>query len=158
KPFTDWRVRKALALAVDRKKIANDVVRMRYRPLGLLVPPDAIPGYKSPTPIEPNVEEAQKLLAEAGFPGGKGMPSVEIVYNTEAVHDKIAQAIGQMWEKNLGVKATYRALERGSFASVRQIEHSFDVGRAGWYGDYTDPTTWLNLAATGDENNDGLYS
>ncbi|HUO09813.1 MAG TPA: peptide ABC transporter substrate-binding protein [Phycisphaerae bacterium] len=157
-PLTDARVRKALSLAVDREKITTDVMRMRNRPLGLFVPPDAIPGYKSPEALEPNVEEAKRLLAEAGYPGGKGMRSIEIVYNTEGSHGKIAQAIGQMWETNLGVKVTYRALERGSFATVRQIEHSFDVARAGWYGDYTDPTTWLNLAATGDENNDGLYS
>jgi oligopeptide transport system substrate-binding protein len=158
KPFDDARVRKALALAVDRKKIVDEVKRMRERPLGLLVPPDAIPGYKSPQQLEPNVEEARKLLAEAGYPGGKGMKSVEIVYNSEAIHDRISQAIGQMWEQNLGIKVTYRALERGSFANVRQIEHSFDVARAGWYGDYTDPTTWLNLAGTGDENNDGQFS
>jgi oligopeptide transport system substrate-binding protein len=151
-------VRKALALAIDRKKITDDVVRMHNRPLGLIVPPDAIPGYKSPAQLEPNIEEAKRLLAEAGFPNGRGMDSVEIVYNTESIHEKIAQAIGQMWETNLGVKVTYRGLERGSFATVRQVEHSFVVARAGWYGDYSDPTTWLNLAKTGDQNNDGLYS
>ena len=157
-PFTDPRVRKALSLAVDRQKITRDVIRMGNKPLGLLVPPDAIPGYKSPQALEPNVEEARKLLAEAGFPEGKGMRSIELLYNTEAIHERVAEAVGQMWEQNLGVHVTYRALEKGSFASARQVEHNFDVARAGWYGDYTDPTTWLNLAATGDENNDGLYS
>ncbi|MGN6366755.1 MAG: peptide ABC transporter substrate-binding protein [Phycisphaerae bacterium] len=157
-PLDDWRVRKALALAVDREKITRDVIRMGNKPLGLFVPPDAIPGYKSPQALAPNVEEARKLLAEAGYPEGKGMRSIEIVYNTEDIHQRIAQAIGQMWTENLGVHVTYRGLERGSFANVRQVDHDFDVARAGWYGDYTDPTTWLNLAKTGDENNDGLYS
>ena len=112
-PLDDWRVRKALSLAVDRQKITRDVIRMGHKPLGLFVPPDAIPGYRSPQELSPNVEEARKLLAEAGFPGGKGMRSIEIVYNTEAIHEKIAQAIGQMWGENLGVHVTYRALERG---------------------------------------------
>jgi oligopeptide transport system substrate-binding protein len=157
-PLTDPRVRKALALAVDRNKIANDVARIRTRPIGLIVPPDAIAGYTSPKQLDMDIPEAKRLLAEAGFPDGNGMRSLEIVYNSEAIHDRISQAIGQMWEQNLGVKVTYRSLERGSFGTVRQIEHSFDVARAGWYGDYSDPTTWLNLAKTGDENNDGLFS
>ncbi len=157
-PLTDPRVRKALALAIDRKKIVDDVARMRQRALGLIVPPNAIPGYKSPDGLEMDLPEARRLLADAGFPDGKGFRTLELLYNNEAIHSSVAQAIGQMWEQALGIHVTYRGLERGSFGAERQETHNFDIARAGWYGDYADPTTWLNLAATGDNNNDGLFS
>ncbi len=131
---------------------------MREHPIGLIVPPNSIPGYTSPEALEMNIEEAKRLLAEAGFPDGKGMRSLEILYNNEAIHGQVSQALGQMWEKNLGVHVTYRGLEKNGFAAERQESHNFDIARAGWYGDYADPTTWLNLAHTGDSNNDGLFS
>jgi oligopeptide transport system substrate-binding protein len=157
-PLKDARVRKALALSIDRKKIVDEVTRMHQRPITVLVPPDSIPGYKSPAGLEMNIDEAKRLLADAGYPEGKGMPTLEILYNNEAMHERISQALGQMWEQALGIHVTYRGLERGSFGSERQEAHNFDIARAGWYGDYGDPTTWLNLFATGDNNNDGLYS
>ena len=159
KPFDDARVRKALALAIDREKIVHDVTHMNQKPLGVLVPPDSIPGYISPDPLAMNVSEARRLLAEAGFPGGNGFRTVEILYNSDAaVHGMIAQAIGQMWQNNLGIPVAYRCVERGSFGAEKRDSHNFDIARAGWYGDYVDPTTWLDLLRTGDGNNDGQYS
>lgn len=162
-PLTDARVRKALSLAVDRQEIVTKVTRMGQRPIGLFVPPDSIPGYISPPELPHDVTLARKLLAEAGYPGGEGMRAIEIVYNSDASgHAKVAQAVSQMWLKNLGVNTTFRALERGSFANNRKErvngKPTFDVSRAGWYGDYTDPTTWLDLLREADGNNDGLYS
>jgi oligopeptide transport system substrate-binding protein len=158
KPFDDKRVRKALALAIDKNKIVRDITRLRQQPLGVLVPPDSIPGYHSPRPISMNVEEAKRLLADAGFPGGQGIPTLEILYTNEVLtHSLIAQAIGQMWEQNLGVHCSYRGLERSSFGEARRSQN-FDIARAGWYGDYVDPTTWLDLLRSTDGNNDGKYN
>ena len=156
-PLKDARVRKALALAIDQHKIVDEVTHMHQKTLSQLVPPDSIPGYQSPAGLEMNIEEAKRLLAEAGYPGGQGLPAIDVLYNNEALHERIAQALGQMWEV-LGVHITYRGLERGSFGSERQDTHNFDIARAGWTGDYNDPTTWLNLFATGDSNNDGMFS
>ena len=156
-PFTDKRVRKALAISIDRKAIV-DMLNADQTPVGLIVPPNSIPGYASPPEAKTDVDLARSLLAEAGFPQGRGFKSIDLVYNNEAAHAKIAQAIGQMWERNLGVKVNYRGLERGSFGTARQVDHDFDIARGGWYGDYTDPTTWLDLLRTNDGNNDGKFS
>jgi oligopeptide transport system substrate-binding protein len=161
-PLDDKRVRKALSLAVDRQEIVTKVTRMGQRPIGLLVPPDSIPGYLSPPELPHDVDFARKLLAEAGYPGGKGLRAIEIVYNSDTSgHAKVAQAIAQMWQQKLGVTVTFRALERGSFANNRKErvngKPTFDVSRGGWYGDYTDPTTWLDLLRSTDGNNDGHY-
>lgn len=157
-PLQDKRVRKALCLAIDRQKIVDDVTRMHQRPLGVIVPPDAIPGYTSPKGLEMDIDAAKKLLAEAGYPDGKGFPRLEILYNNETIHGQIAMALGQMWENRLGIKMDYRGLERGSFGTERREAHHFDIARGGWYGDYTDPTTWLDLARSTNGNNDGQFN
>ncbi len=157
-PFNDRRVRKALALAIDRKVLVTQVTRMKQEPLGLLVPPDSIPGYKSPEPLQEDVPLARQLLAEAGFPDGAGFPLIEILASADSpIHGQIAEAIGQMWKRNLGVNAKVKSLERASFSGARQSQ-DFQVARGGWYGDYTDPTTWLDLLRSKDGNNDGRFS
>jgi oligopeptide transport system substrate-binding protein len=131
---------------------------MHQAPLGLLVPPDSIAGYASPKPLTEDVERAKALLAEAGFPNGAGLPAFEMLYNSDApIHGKVSQAMAQMWKVRLGVNVTYRPLERAGFGNTRR-DHAFDIARAGWYGDYADPTTWLDLFRTGDGNNDGQFS
>jgi oligopeptide transport system substrate-binding protein len=157
KPFDDSRVRKALAMAIDRRKI-TDILKTGEAPLGLLVPPKTINGYTSPKELPFDVDTARKLLAAAGYPNGQGLKPIELLYNNEARHSKIAQAIGQMWQTNLGVAVTYRGLERGSFGTARRESHDFDIARGGWYGDYPDPTTWLDLFRSIDGNNDGKFN
>jgi oligopeptide transport system substrate-binding protein len=157
KPFDDKRLRKALALAIDRRKI-TDILMTGEAPLGLLVPPKTITGYPSPKELPFDVDTARKLLAAAGYPNGRGLKPIELLYNNEARHSKIAQAIGQMWQTNLGVAVTYRGLERGSFGTARRESHDFDIARGGWYGDYPDPTTWLDLFRSTDGNNDGKFN
>lgn len=157
KPFDDPRVRLALSLAVNRQEVVN-VLNAGQRPLGLIVPPDSINGYTSPAGVPTDVERARKLLAEAGFPEGRGLKTIDFLFNTESTHGKVAQAVGQMWQTHLGVSINYRGLDGGGFRSARQKDHDFDVARGGWYGDYPDPTTWLDLLRSEDGNNDGKYS
>ncbi|HEY4330679.1 MAG TPA: peptide ABC transporter substrate-binding protein [Phycisphaerae bacterium] len=157
KPFDDKRVRKALAMAIDRRKIV-EILNTGEEALGLIVPPGTISGYKSPAELPYDVEGARKLLADAGYPGGKGLKSIELLYNMESFHPRIAQAMGQMWQTELGVSVTYRGLERGSFGKARRDDHDFDLARGGWYGDYPDPTTWLDLFRKDDGNNDGKFA
>jgi oligopeptide transport system substrate-binding protein len=157
KPFDDKRVRKALAMAIDRKKL-TDILMTGEVPLGLIVPPNTINGYASPPELPYDIATARKLLADAGFPNGQGIKPIELLYNSEARHSKIAQAVGQMWQTNLGLAVTYRGLERGSFGTARRDDHDFDIARGGWYGDYPDPTTWLDLLRSSDGNNDGRFN
>jgi len=160
-PLTDKRVRRALALAINRQTIVDEVTRMHQKPVTRLVPADAIPGYVSPKTFDPkgDVAEARRLLAEAGFPNGRGMKTIDILYSSDVpVHGRIAQAIAQMWKQNLGVDITSRPLERAGFSAARQQDHSFDIARGGWYGDYRDPTTWLDLLRSTNGNNDGKFN
>jgi oligopeptide transport system substrate-binding protein len=157
KPFDDKRVRKALALAIDRQKITG-FIRAGEVPLGLIVPPETINGYVSPAGLSYDPEGARGLLAAAGYPNGRGLKAVEILYNSESFHGKVAQAVGQMWQTNLGITVNFKGLERGSFNSARRHDHDFDIARGGWYGDYPDPTTWLDLFRSTDGNNDGKFN
>jgi oligopeptide transport system substrate-binding protein len=156
-PFDNKLVRRALALAIDKEKLVNEVTKMKQTPCNVLVPPGSIAGYESPKGLDRDVELAKKLLAEAGFPEGKDFPVAEILYNKESMHHVVSQALGQMWQQNLGISVKFRGVERGGFRNDRR-NHNFMISRAGWYGDYMDPTTWLDLCKTGDGNNDGLYS
>ncbi|HVX86135.1 MAG TPA: peptide ABC transporter substrate-binding protein [Phycisphaerae bacterium] len=158
-PLDDARVRQALSLAVDREKIVRDVTGMHQRVLGVLVPPDSVPGYKSPDVGELyDPAKARELLADAGYPGGAGMRPLELLFNNEELnHGKVAMAMGQMWERELGIHVTYRGVERSTFNQDRRSTHNFDIARGGWYGDYDDPTTWLDLARSDSGNNDGQF-
>jgi oligopeptide transport system substrate-binding protein len=111
-----------------------------------------VPDYKAATCGEENVKEAQRLLADAGFPNGEGFPKLEILYNTHEAHQAIAQLIRKQWEKNLGIEVTTRNEEWGSYQnSFRAFE--YDVARRAWIGDYVDPNTFLDCMVTNGENN-----
>lgn len=156
KPLDDPRVRKALALALDREEITRTATGAGEVPAYSLVPL-GIPGYTPEKFGEENVKEAQRLLAEAGFPNGRGFPKLEILYNTQQAHQTIAQLIRKQWEKNLGITASTRNEEWGSYqTSIRQME--FDTARRAWIADYIDPNSHLDIMVTDGENNNTGWS
>lgn len=152
KPFNDVRVRKALNLAIDREQIATQVLGMGQLPAYRLVPP-GLPDYRPPEPgLRKDVTEARRLLAEAGFPEGRGFPPFGILYNTYEAHKKIADVVADQLRRNLGIQATAYNQEWQSYqASTRAL--NYDLGRAGWVGDYEDPNTFLDLWVTNGGNN-----
>jgi len=162
KPFSDVRVRKALNLAIDRKSITQSITQggqipaLAYVPYGIA---DALPGsdfrkasqegfYK-----DNDLTTAKALLAEAGYPDGKGFPAFILLYNTSNAHKSIAEAIQQMWNKNLGITCTLKSEEWGVYLDDR-TNLNYSVARAGWIGDYMDPNTFLDMWVTGGGNND----
>jgi len=166
KPFSDVRVRKALLLAIDRKSITESITQggqipaLAYVPYGIA---DALPGsdfrkasqetfYK-----DNDLATAKALLAEAGYPDGKGFPSFSLLYNTSNAHKSIAEAIQQMWNKNLGITCTLKSEEWGVYLDDR-TNLNYSVARAGWIGDYMDPNTFLDMWVTGGGNNDTGWS
>ncbi len=154
KPMDDKRVRKALNLAMDRDRLVKFVTRGGQLP-GTTYTPPGTAGY-TPTPRLPSdlsrLAEAKKLLADAGYPGGKGMPSIEILYNTHEGHKKIAEALQQMWKQNLGVNVTLFNQEWKVYLdTMRNMQ--FQLGRQGWIGDYNDPNTFLDLMVSDNGNN-----
>jgi oligopeptide transport system substrate-binding protein len=166
KPFSDVRVRKALLLAIDRKGLTQSVTKGGEIPALALIPygmPDALPGSSfrkagQETFFKDNdVATAKALLAQAGYPNGKGFPSFTILYDTSDTEKTVAEAIQQMWKKNLGITCTLRSEEWGVYMNDR-TNLNYDIARARWIGDYVDPMTFLDMWVTGGGNNDTGYS
>ena len=156
KPFDDVRVRKALAMALDMQELVTKVVRGGQIATTSLVPPMA--GYTSATGSAFNVGEARRLLAEAGYAGGKGFPRIPVTYNTNSGHKRIAEWVQESWKKNLGIEVTLINQEWSGFLDTRSRTHDFYIARAGWVGDYLDPNSFLEMFLVGSDNNDGLYA
>jgi oligopeptide transport system substrate-binding protein len=155
KPFDDVRVRKALALAIDKRRIVERITRGGEQPTSYLVP-NGTAHYASPEGLGYDPELARKLLAEAGYPGGKNFPRIEYLFNAPAgggkIHEKIAIELQQMWRDILGVDIELRQLEMQVYLSEQDQMH-YDVSRSSWIGDYNDANTFLNMFVTNDGNN-----
>ncbi len=147
----DKRVRHALSQALDRQAIVETVTRGGQNPAFALTPPNTA-GYTSRAQLKFDIEGAQQLLTEAGYPGGKGLPPIEIHYNTSENHRAIAEAIQQMWKKNLGVDATLRNEEWKVYLDT-QTATNYMVSRAGWIGDYPDANAFLETFLSYSGNN-----
>ncbi len=158
-PLKDKRIRKALNLGFDRSQIVKYVSRGNQNPSLAFTPPGT-GGYEPPKILPSDLSrlaEAKKLLADAGYPGGKGMPSIEILYNTQEIHKKLAEAIQAMWKENLGINVTIVNQEWKVYLNSMKTLN-YDVARAGWIGDYNDPNTFLENFMTDNGNNETGYA
>lgn len=171
KPFNDPRVRKALSLVVDRNYLVEKVTKENqttatgFVPLGMndvdstkqfrVVGGDYYSTKKAD--YEKNVAEAKKLLAEAGYPNGKGFPAFEYSTNPSTANQAVAEALQNMWKTELGIKCTIAQEEWAVFIDSRN-KGNFSVSRGGWSADYNDPVSFLDLFVTGGGNNDPKYS
>lgn len=143
-PFTDARVRQAFALAVDKRRIVQDITQLGETAADSLTPPGTGHGYVPPPGLAHDVARARQLLAEAGFPDGKGFPLVEYLYIPQPVERSIAVELQAMWQKNLGVTVNLKKQEQKIWlSSMRQLD--YDLCRSSWVGDYNDPGTFLDL-------------
>src|SRR5664280_2794247 len=165
KPFNDVRVRKALNLAIDRKAIVTSITKGGQIPALAYVPggiADAAAGSDFRTVggtfyKDDDIATAKALLAQAGYPNGKGFPAFTLLFNTSNAHQSIAEAIQQMWKKNLGITCTLKVEEWGVYLDDRN-NLNYQVARAGWIGDYMDPNTFLDMFVTGGGNNGTGYA
>lgn len=155
-PLNDKRVRKALALAIDRESLVKHVTRGGQEPAYAVSYPGTA-GYFPRAKLEGTIDEAKRLLTEAGFPDGKGMPTIELLYNTSENHRAVAEAIQQMWRNRLGVNIS---LVNQEWKVYLDMQHSknFMMARAGWIADYIDPHVFLEIWETGNGNNDTNWS
>ena len=163
KVLNDPKVRRALSISIDRKAIVDNVTKSGQVPAYSYVPKGILneegkdfADKEYYDANQANVEEAKKLLAEAGYPNGEGLPTLEFMYNTEGDHKLVAQAIQQDWAK-IGVNVELVNQEWKVFLNTRQ-EGQYEIARHGWSGDYVDPMTFLDLWLTGGGNNDAGYS
>ena len=156
KPFNDARVRRALAMAIDRDRLTRRVTKAGEVPTDHLTP-DGTANYHPPHGLGYNPEEARKLLAEAGFPGGKNFPRFQYMFNAAAggaakIHQMIAVEMQQMWRENLGIEVDLQPVEvKVLYANQSRLD--YDVCRSSWVGDYNDANTFLSMFTSDDGNN-----
>ena len=150
-PLDNPKLRRALALAVDRDAIARDVLDRSRTPAHAFTPPDCA-GYTARAGVPDDFAAARRLLAEAGYPGGRGLPSFDVQsYNAES-SVRTLEAIQDMWERNLGVHITITPLEqRTLFQNQRSLNYA--IAFSAWIADYADPSTFLDTMVTGGGNN-----
>lgn len=155
KPFSDPRVRKALSMSIDRKKLAKYITKGTYLPTNAYVPPALDNEYNKEAPqgLKEDLKAAKELLASAGFPDGKDFPPFEILYNTLEQHRDITQAIQQMWRQNLGIECK---LFNQEWKIYLKSEHTldYDVARAGWIADFMDPINFVDMFTSDSGLND----
>lgn len=145
-PFNNPQLRRALALAVDRDSISRHLLH-GSRPPAHHLTPAGLAGYVSRARVPDDFDAARRLLAEAGFPAGRGLPPFEIQVRNDELQPKIIEAVQAMWERELGVHATIALLEqKTSIQNQRALD--FTVGSNGWVADYPDPATFLELFVT----------
>ena len=109
-------------------------------------------GYKTPHGVEFNPEKARSLLAQAGFPGGKGFPRLELMTTSREVQKTMAEAIQGMWKKHLGIHVDIRSCEWTAY-KFAQNSMQYDFSSSSWSGDYLDPSSFLDLWGSASGNN-----
>lgn len=151
---SDARVRRALAISLDRDTLVQGVMKSTMPSLLGFIPhkfPDLVDPTKTWREVHgdafsENVAEAQQLLADAGYPNGEGFPVIKLVQTPDATLVKVAQAMAQMWKQNLGIETEIVTVESGVYwASDTGTRDAgeFDVCYMGYTGDYLDPSSLL---------------
>ncbi|MEL7563907.1 MAG: peptide ABC transporter substrate-binding protein [Dehalobacterium sp.] len=150
KPLGDVRVRKALSLAINRQSLIDNVTQAFEKPAYAIVPYEVKDVNNTDFRenggdyFQEDLNEARRLLAEAGFPEGKGFPALKILYNTSEAHQQIAEAIQEMWKTNLGINVELTNQEGGVYSKSINVG-DYEIGRAGWTPDYNDAMTYLDI-------------
>ena len=138
-PFDNVLVRKAFAAAVDKETLVTRITRGGEKATNTTAPPGVL-GYVDPSsmigiPYDP--AQAARYLAEAGYPGGRGLPPISLGFNFSEFNANVAQAIQAMWKTNLGVEVTLNGVEGGAYGTL-VAAGEFSVSRAGWGMSYPD--------------------
>ncbi len=169
-PFTNPLVRKALSLAIDRDYVANTLMQGTYTPASNFMGPGWIDTdgssfmdnanggkpYIDTANFDANLAEAKKLLAEAGYPDGKGFPTFTYSINDAGYHKVVAEYLQQAWAE-LGITVNVEVVEWSSFTPMRRAG-DYQSSRDGWVGDYSDPSNMLGIMVSTNGNNNAKYN
>lgn len=171
-PFNNKNVRKALSLAIDRDYVANTVMQGTYSPAYNYVgtgvddvdPGKFLENSKAANGGKPyisedykaNLEEAKKALAEAGYPEGKGFPTITYSTNDTGYHKAVAEYLQQVY-KDLGITMNIDIVDWSSFTPKRRAGE-YEMARNGWVMDYNDASNMIELFVSSNGNNDGKYN
>lgn len=147
-PLDDVHVRRAIAWAIDRRAIAEQIARGGQIPAGSWCPP--IAGYQPIPGPGLDVDRARRELAQSRYAGQ--VPPIELLYNTDDLHKVIAEALAQQLKRTLGIEIVLRNSEWGTYLKA-QDTLDYAMSRSAWIGDFGDPDTFFNLFITGSGNN-----
>ncbi|MEK7706927.1 MAG: peptide ABC transporter substrate-binding protein, partial [Verrucomicrobiota bacterium] len=155
-PFNDARVRRAFALATDKRRLIKKITKGAEKPASHFVP-GGVTNYEPPDGLSYDPEAARKLFAEAGYPGGKGFPRFAYMFSSAGgggakVPGQIGIELQEMWREALGVEAELRQIERKVFFNA-QSRLDYDISASSWVGDYNDANTFLDLFTSTSGNN-----
>lgn len=165
-PLDDFRVRRALSLAIDRTELVENITKAGEIPAVGITPPGLIDiegndfyQASNSDATDSNIELAQSLLAEAGYSDGEDFPILEILYNTSETNELLASAIQEMWRKNLNINVKLVNQEFAVFQTSKS-QKNYQIARGSWFGDFADPLAMLEIwtsdnpiNATGWQNN-----
>ncbi len=165
-PTNDINVRKALAHAIDREQIVTEVTKGGQLAANGFVPTGLSDSkgndfretggdYGISSSVD--VEKAKEYLAKSKYKSAEGLPKITLMYNTNEGHKAVAEAVQEMWKKNLGIEVDLVNQEWAVFQDTRHVGN-FQVARAGWIGDYSDPMTFLDLWTSYSGNNDAQWN
>lgn len=150
--LADPRVRRALALAIDRERLCQRVLHGTKFPAHSLTPPNTAGFTAAPGDIRYDLDAAKALLAEAGYPDGRGFPATEVLFPTSENGRIVMEAIQEMWRKGLGIDIRLLNQEWKVYLdSLNTL--NFDLSWSAWVGDYVDPSTFLDLMTGTSGNN-----
>lgn len=150
-PLDNPKLRRALALAVDRDSISRNLLHGSRAAAGHFVPPRTA-GYDSRAQVPTRFDEARRLLAEAGYPGGAGLPVFELQVRNDELQPRMMEAVQAMWQRELGVRVSLALLEQ-KVTIANQVALDYTIGVNGWVADFADPVTFLDLFVRDGGNN-----
>ncbi len=142
-PFNDARVRRAFSLAIERDTLARTVLQGSRAPAHAMTPPGT-GGYTAKASVPTDVARAKQLLAEAGFPDGRGFPPIDFQVLNNEIHPKLAEALQAAWQRDLGVRVAITPMEQKIWVQNQQTLN-YTLTTSAWTGDFPDPVTFLGL-------------
>jgi len=148
--LADPRVRRAISLSLDRVGLAEEVLRgvktahYNFSPV--------MPSFQPKARFSDNAEEAKALLAEAGYPGGEGLPPIEIIYPTSDSGRIVCEALQAMIRSALGIDVRLYNQEWKVYLDTLNNQN-YDISWSAWIGDYVDPMTFMDMMVTDGGNN-----
>jgi oligopeptide transport system substrate-binding protein len=143
-PLNDVRIRRALAKAVDRTALIRDIASGVGLPLTSILPP-GMPGAQEGLGQELDFDPAgaQALLAEAGFPGGNGFPTLTYSFATTSANQRRAEFLQAQWKQNLNINVQLNSMESKAYQAAFK-DKNYELAFGGWGADYPDPQDWFN--------------
>ncbi len=168
KPFDNVKVRKGLSMTVDRETIVTKITLGGQIPAEGVVPfgmiDDTGDDYRKATGklVTYDVAEGKKLFLEGLAESGMTLEQFNaegfvLLYNTNEAHQKIAQAVQEMWRTSLGIDIQLENVEF-QVKLDREKAGDYDISRAGWIGDYMDPMTFVDLWYSTSSFNDAKFN